>query len=576
MKLAAFLLGMLITCVSFGQQLTTKELIELWKAKDTSQTTKAEYSYADLKHHKDYQLFNQRLFELYTYLSRHENDRLLIRTWIYEVLGKYELKIPFSPTDKQHLQKALKMAGLMGDNQLLSELFSLYPRLTKGNDYSYYILRAVEMQQNIGIEHFPLFYLRLLNFSMSMYHAAEYRAAIIYGKQALQLMESKTAPEVTQRRILTLDYIGASYKQLNMIDSMGYYYKELQSNAQQLKPGSNMRQIWTGIAIGGLGYQKLMQKDYRAARPLLQANVRSSVEFQQLQDAAIAQDALSLIDYIAKDYQQALQGWRTAFQWYGQDNQGKMEVSEHLSQVFYQLGNYDSAFYYYQQYGNFKVQLNLERNSQKSAALQSRIEFNKMDNALQVAKKDILQEKRIRLAILIGLALLSIIAILTYNRSSIKHRLAIEQANSKQKLAELEIQRAKEQIKTFTQRIQKSEALIEELKAFPTTENVNQVRLETKLLEFSLITNEGWDQFRIEFIQAYPDFYPVLQRVAGGLTPAEERLAALIHLQLNNAQIANALGIAKESVSRSKRRLKARLKLSDEASLEVFLMQVTT
>ena len=170
--------------------------------------------------------------------------------------------------------------------------------------------------------------------------------------------------------------------------------------------------------------------------------------------------------------------------------------------------------------------------------------------------------------------MLAVMAALAYNRPRFKHKLALEQASSQQKLAELEVRRAKDQINTFRENIQKSEGLIDELKTLRPAANENQVTLENKLLAFSLITNEGWDQFRIEFIQAYPHFYLVLQRLTGNLTPAEERLAALIHLQLNNAQIASALGIAKESVSRSKRRLKARLKLSDEASLEVFLTQI--
>ena len=576
MKVAAFLIliGLLISGVTQGQQLSTKELMRLWSTSDTSQTTKAEYSYADLKYHSDPTVFRQRLFELYTFLSRHHNDRLLIRTWIYEVLGKYELKIPYSLSDKQHLQKALKMAGLMGDDQLLSELFSLYPRLTNGRDNSYYAMRAVEMQQNIGIEHFPLFYLRLLNFCISMYHAAEYKAAIIYGREAFALMADKTGPEVIQRKVLTLDYIGASFKRLNMPDSVGYYYKKLMDDALKLPLESDVRQIWIGVAKGGLGYQKLMEKDYTAARPLLEENIRSSIRFNQPQDAAISKDAVASIDFQTGNYKQALQNWRTALQWYDKEKQGQMTVSQQLSRVFYKLRDFDSAFYYYRQYSNFKIQLYQQYNSQKAEALQSRIEFNKMDNALQVAKKNIRQEKSIRLVMLIGLAMLAAIAALTYNRSRIKHKLALEQASSQQKLAELEVRRAKEQINTFREKIQKSEALIEELKTLRPAENENQVTLENKLLAFSLVTNEGWDQFRIEFIQAYPRFYPALQRLAGNLTPAEERLAALIHLQLNNAQIANALGIAKESVSRSKRRLKARLKLSDEASLEVFLTQI--
>ncbi|MCH5682811.1 hypothetical protein LWM68_00030 [Niabella sp. W65] len=63
-------------------------------------------------------------------------------------------------------------------------------------------------------------------------------------------------------------------------------------------------------------------------------------------------------------------------------------------------------------------------------------------------------------------------------------------------------------------------------------------------------------------------FFQQLRERCEGLTPAMERLAALIFLQLNNYQIANALGIGKESVARSKRRLRTILKLAADESLE--------
>ena len=573
MKLTALITGLLLSLMSFGQKLTTKQLIQFWSASDTSQTTKAEITYADLKHNKDLKTFNRRLFELYTYLSHHANNRLLIRTWIYEVLGKSEFKINFSATDKLHMQKGQKMAGLMEDDQLLSELFSLYPRMSSPYDNSYYTLRSLEIQRRIGMEHFPLFYLRLINFSISMYNVGEYKAAIDYGKNALELLENKGGKDALQRRVLQLDYVGASYKQLDNPDSVDYYYRQLQKYALQFKD-SILKKIWLGIAKGGMGYSLIMENHYAAARPLVEANLASSLKYGQMQDAAMARSALAEIDFASKKYQKALVGWQQAYKWYDQDLLGKLQVSHSLGVIFNKLGDFDSSLYYYQRYAEYKIQFNQQNNREKSDVLQSRIEFNKMDGALQVAKKDIRTEKNIRLAILTGLVLLGIIAILIYNRSRIKHKLALEKVQTQQRLAELEIRKAKEQIKTFTERIKKSEALIVELKALQHADNNPSPNLEEKLLAFTLVTNEGWEDFRIEFIKAYPAFYPALQKLAGNLTPAEERLAALIHLQLNNTEIAGSLGIAKESVSRSKRRLKTRLNLSEKDSLELFLTQM--
>lgn len=573
MKPATLLICILISSVSYGQHLSTRQLIKLWQAADSSQTTKAERSYADLKIHKNHKRFNERLLELYTYLKHHDNQRLLIRTWMYEILGKAEFKIPHTSTDNTHLQKALKMAGLLEDDQLLSELFSLYARFSSAKDNSYYTLRSLEMQEKIGMEHFPLFYLRLINFSISMYHVGEYRSSIQYGKKALELLQNKTDEDAQQRRILQLDYIGASYKELKMQDSIQYYYSQIHYYATSFQGDSVFAQIWLGIADGGLGYKLLLEKKYEAAKPYLKSNLRSSIKHKQFQDAAIAMDALAQINFAQKDFKRALEDWRMAYEWFGNNLHGKMRVSEYLGDLFKMRNDFDSASYYYKANSQYKIQHNQFHNQQRAAALQSRIEFDKMDTALQVAKKDILEEKNIRMFLLSGLTLLSVIALLIYNRHRIKTRFLIEQANLKQAITQLEIKQAREQIRVFTEKIKQSEALIEQLKSSPPTDNQMASSPEARLLEYTLVTNESWDKFRLEFIKAYPDFYISLQQIAGQLTPAEERLVALIHLQLNNAQIANSLGIAKDSVSRSKRRLKSRFNLSEEQTIETFLMQ---
>jgi len=573
MKLTALIFGLFLSLFSFGQKISSKELLQLWNTSDTSQTTKAEMTYADLKYNRNLKAFNATLVDLYTYLSHHPDQRLLIRTWMYEILGKSEFHIPYSATDKLHMQKAQKMAGLMGDDQLLSELFSLYPKMSSPYDNSYYILRALEIQQRIGIEHFPLFYLRLINFSIHMYYTGEYEAAIKYGKTALEILTTKTSQDALQRRILQLDYLGASYKHLKKPDSVGYYYTEIQNDALQFED-SILKNIWLGIAKGGIGYKLIMEGNYEAARPLLEQNISSSLRYQQMQDAAMATSALAGIYFATEKYKKALSGWQQAYKWYDQDLSGKMQVSQKLSEVFNKLGINDSALFYYQRYAAYKISLNQKNDREKSDVLQSRIEFNKMQMALQVAKKDIQAEKNIRLAILMGLMLMSIIAILLYNRGRIKHKHTLEKIRNQQRLAELEISKAKDQIRSFTERIKKSDALIEELKTVQKTEYYPAKNLEEKLLAFTLVTNEGWEEFRIEFIKAYPDFYPALQKLAGSLTPAEKRLAALIHLQLNNTEIAGSLGIAKESVARSKRRLKTRLNLSEKESIELFLIQM--
>lgn len=147
MKPAALLIALIITTFLYGQRLTTQQLIQNWQFADTSQTTKAEQTYADLKLFKDITIFRSRLFDLYSFLKHHNDQRIMIRTWMYEVLGKAEFGLANTETDRLHIQKALKMAGLLQDNQLLSELFSLYARMSSTGDNSYYTLRSLECRK---------------------------------------------------------------------------------------------------------------------------------------------------------------------------------------------------------------------------------------------------------------------------------------------------------------------------------------------------------------------------------------------------------------------------------------------
>ena len=86
-----------------------------------------------------------------------------------------------------------------------------------------------------------------------------------------------------------------------------------------------------------------------------------------------------------------------------------------------------------------------------------------------------------------------------------------------------------------------------------------------------MVTDAAWEKFRLEFSKAYPNFLRSLQNRLPAISPAEERLATLLYLKLTDNQMANTLGISKESVGRSKRRLKQRLQLKQEVKLDVFI-----
>lgn len=76
------------------------------------------------------------------------------------------------------------------------------------------------------------------------------------------------------------------------------------------------------------------------------------------------------------------------------------------------------------------------------------------------------------------------------------------------------------------------------------------------------------------FDKVYPGFLQRLREMAPDITLAEQRMAALIRLKLDNHQIATMLGISADSVGKSRHRLCSRLAIAENAELEEVLQRL--
>jgi hypothetical protein len=86
---------------------------------------------------------------------------------------------------------------------------------------------------------------------------------------------------------------------------------------------------------------------------------------------------------------------------------------------------------------------------------------------------------------------------------------------------------------------------------------------------------KDWEEFRAYFEQVNPQFFRVLETHGGQLTQSEIRLAALLKLRLGTKDCANILHIAPESVKTAKHRLKKKIGLEPEKSLDDFLASLS-
>jgi tetratricopeptide (TPR) repeat protein len=96
------------------------------------------------------------------------------------------------------------------------------------------------------------------------------------------------------------------------------------------------------------------------------------------------------------------------------------------------------------------------------------------------------------------------------------------------------------------------------------------------LNSLKILTSEDWDFFKANFQETNPGFIQNLRGEFPGLTEAEERLFLLLSLNLKTGELANILGVQKETIKKTRSRLRKKLGLEVNDSLEDFVASYPT
>jgi len=87
----------------------------------------------------------------------------------------------------------------------------------------------------------------------------------------------------------------------------------------------------------------------------------------------------------------------------------------------------------------------------------------------------------------------------------------------------------------------------------------------------SLRSNKDWDVFKLYFEEVNKNFYQNLKEINSELTTNDQRLCALIKLNMTSKEMASVLNVAPNSIKSSRYRLKKKLGLQQEDDLEGFI-----
>lgn len=84
-------------------------------------------------------------------------------------------------------------------------------------------------------------------------------------------------------------------------------------------------------------------------------------------------------------------------------------------------------------------------------------------------------------------------------------------------------------------------------------------------------TENEWDFFKTQFVKVHPDFFIKLKTYYPSITENELRLCALLRTGMENKHIAHILSLQPDSVKKNRYRLRLKLNIVDQESLENFL-----
>lgn len=440
------------------------------------------------------------------------------------------------------------------------------------------MLEAVSEFESIGYEKIPVLDIPLYLLSTHYYVFNNYRKAIEFG----------TLANKYRSKILTgiQNTVGMAYQKLTQYDSAIISFQQMMAIAQEKNSD-----VWYAIASGNLGRTYCLKGNFEDGIPLLRNDVRlgkkgapvnSGLSSVYIAEAFINQkipDSALYYLTLAKDIVDEAGLWgnnqfyihRFCYYYY-----------EQMANYYKLVGNYTQAYIYLDTAKLNKDRYDRQFDWQFVTSVEKRItglKYQQSIDLLAVQRKNE-QLKNIILFVMLG-GVLIIATLLLYGQKLKRQRerqLAAEkEANLllKKENAEQQLENAKHQLNELLLKFQERTSLKDNPEA-----SLQQVAGENdaltkgqsekvlqQLAGASLLTNQDWQLFQQRFEKVYEGFFVNLSREVPGITPAEERMLALLKLKVSNRHMAQMLGISPESVSTAKYRLRKKLQVHNQEHL---------
>jgi tetratricopeptide (TPR) repeat protein len=415
-----------------------------------------------------------------------------------------------------------------------------------------YAITALKLKEDLGHDHFPVigvFYMWVGETLLQQNYEAE---SVKYLKKGLELAEGDTLVKPF-RFMFTYNNLGLAHRKLKQFEAAIRYFDLLQNYCVKIN-----RPDWVAIAYKNRlpCYVALGHTDSATAIANRLLELASNNQSEP-EDEMVAYEMLGKIALQQKEYTRAIEYLkRSKMLNNGRYPSIQNRVHEAIAACYEAMGQPSNAYPYLKLASAFNDSVSTVKVNYRKNYLFIKADYEKKQLKLRQLAAEARQAVLIRNISIIALLLVSGMAIVWLNRR--RH-----QAQQGQKLAAKELNTFKEEIIHKNNRI---ETLQESIRL-----QQNKLTDSNTIEELSkqiILTEDDWQNFKQLFEKTYPAFFKTIREKTPGITEAEQRMAALLKLQLNTKQIAAMQGISPDSVHKTRHRLRQRFGTGTTAELE--------
>jgi DNA-binding CsgD family transcriptional regulator len=426
-----------------------------------------------------------------------------------------------------------------------------------------YLINGQETYDRIGQKRREQYYDWIL-IGEVLFHCHDYEKSIYYTHKGIGIYDD-TSARSDYFRARFFNTIGQDYEKLYQLDSALWYYKRSLQLSEKVNDS-----VWIGINNGFIGDVLFKSKEFNKALPHLQLNYAINKTREHVHAAKSMQYIARI--YLAKGkpdsallkVKEAMRLMEVAGAGYYLQQKNFLDlVYQATAEVYHAQGNIDSFYRYTQLYTTLHDSIENVATLSSMKITELRIENENSLRAIEALQKERRTEILKRNFAIIAVVLASVILFLYLNRMRLRQ-------SHKNQIAAAELKSAREQMEIFTANITEKSTLVEKLnhELADKTLSTEQSRLRDDIANHTILTEDDWNNFKRPFERIYPGFFVNLKQKAPDITVAEQRMAALTRLNITSRQMAAMLGISVDSVHKARQRLRQRLHIHGEQSLE--------